>query len=258
MKQRLIRVWIGTLLSLASISWGGPIEAWHLMLAQHYTQQKQYSKALKAYEGIAVQSDSIHYNLGNILYHQQHYAEAISQYMQIQSPALMHQRYHNIGNCLMKMGEIASAVRFYRNALKFVRHPDTLFNLSLARKRLKKEAEEAEAEARKAANETLEFREGNNSIDRYKEDNGTTNLKDAKSPKEIVKKINSATAVQAGEGGKLEKLLSQDNNHSTQTKQQQIDSYEAQRWKYFFKKRSLKTLLIPLETKGESHDKNPY
>ena len=254
-----MKISIGVILSLGSIAWGGPIETWHLFLAQHYTQQQQYPKARYQYEKIEDQSDSIHYNLGNLFYHEKRYAEAISQYMQIQTPALMHQRYHNIGNCLMGLGETASAARFYRNALKFAKHPSTLSNLKLAQTRLKQEVKEAEESARKESNETRQFRDGSNLIDRYKEDNGTADLKDAKPPKVIIKKINSVSTVQVSEGGKIESPTPQENNRSTQKmKQSETDRYEAQQWEYFFEKRSLKTLLIPLETKGPSHDQNPY
>ena len=126
MKEWRMKIGIGVILSLGSMSWGGSIETWHLFLAQYYTQQQQYSKARYQYEKIEDQSDTVHYNLGNLFYREKHYTEAISQYMQIQTPALMHQRYHNIGNCLMALGEIASAARFYRNALKFAKHPATL------------------------------------------------------------------------------------------------------------------------------------
>jgi len=259
MKVWKTKISIGIILSLGSMAWGGPIETWHLYLAQYYTQQQQYPQARYEYEKIENQSDTVHYNLGNLFYREKRYTEAISQYMQIQMPALMHQRYHNIGNCLMALGETASAARFYRNALKFVRHPATLSNLKLARTRLKQEAKEAKERAGKESNETRQFRDGSKRINRYKEDNGTADLKDAKTPKHIIKKINSVSTEQISEGGKIESPTPQENNSSTKKmKPSETDRYEAQQWEYFFEKRSLKTLLIPLETKGSSHDKNPY
>ncbi len=250
------------MLSLSSIAWSSPLERWHLWMAQHYAQQQQYAKARAQYEKIENPSDRVRYNLGNLLYREKKYAKAISQYMQIQSPALMHQRYHNIGNCLVALGETASAAKFYRNALKFAKHPDTLFNLTLVQRRLKEE-EEAKKRELKESNETREFRDGSNLIDRYKEDNGTADLKDAKTPSEIIKKINSVRAAQEGEGGKIEIPTPTEVNSSKKSIKQENDRYEAQQWAYFFKKRTLKTLLIPLETpelksKGISHDKNPY
>ncbi len=247
------------MLSLSSIAWSSPLERWHLWLAQHYAQQQQYAKARAQYEKIENPSDRVRYNLGNLLYREKKYTEAISQYMQIQAPALMHQRYHNIGNCLVALGETSSATRFYRNALKFSKHPDTLFNLTLVQRQLMQEEEEAKKRELKESNETRQFRDGSNLIDRYKEDNGTADLKDAKTPSEIIKKINSVSALQEGEGGKIETpATTTEENSSKKSIKQESDRYEAQQWKYFFKKRTLKTLLIPLETKGISHDKNPY
>ncbi len=246
------------ILSLSSIAWSSPLERWHLWLAQHYAQQQQYTKAITEYKNIEQPSDQVLYNLGNLLYRKKKYAEAISQYMQIQAPSLMHQRYHNIGNCLMALGETASAARFYHNALKFAKHPDTLFNLTLVQKKLKQEEDEAKKRELKESNETREFRDGSNLIDRYKEDNGTADLKDAKTPSEIIKKINSIHAVQEIEGGKIETPTPTEENSSKKSITQESDRYEAQRWEYFFKKRTLKTLLIPLKIEGISHDKNPY
>jgi len=256
MKKLLVSTLL--ILSLSSTAWGGLTESWHLWLAQHYAQQQQYAKARVEYEKIENPSDRVHYNLGNLLYREKKYTEAISQYMQIQAPSLMHQRYHNIGNCLVALKETASAARFYRNALKFAKHPATLFNLTLVQKRLKQEEEEAKKREPKESNETREFRDGSNLIDRYKEDNGTADLKDAKTPSVIIKKINSVSALQEGEGGKIETPTPIEVNSSKKSIKQESDRYEAKQWAYFFKKRTLKTLLIPLETKGTSHDKNPY
>jgi len=258
-KHCIITIYLGLTFSLGTVAWGGPLETWHLFWAQHYMQQKQYSKARQHYEKLTNPSDTVHYNLGNLLYRQKHYTEAISQYMQIQTASLMHQRYHNIGNCLIALGEVRSAARFYRNALKFAKHPSTLANLNRTLSLLKKQEEQEEEMKRKESSETREFRDGSSMIDRYKEDNGTALLKDAKRAKIIVKKVNTVVSRETDEGGKIETVLQKDRNGSLpQAKGGTFDRYEARHWEYFFKKKPLKTLLIPLETKGKSYDQNPY
>lgn len=247
------------LILLSAFLQADPVDTWHLLMAQHYTAQKQYREAGGHYEKVSHQADALHYNLGNIYTHEKRYREAIAQYILIHTPQLLHQKFHNIANCLMALGETASAVKFYRNALKFSRHPDTLFNLKLAEALLKEEEKKEKEKDLKESNETLAFRDGSNKIDRFKEDNGTDDLKDAKTPKTIEKKRNSSAAGYTGENGEIDTTVPPEQNSSIKQQNTQLsDSYEAQYWENFFQNLSLKTLLIPLETKRSSHDQNPY
>ena len=254
-----MRHWIMICLLLGNLTYAGPIQTWHLTLAQRYVQQKHYAQALAHYEKIEPKNDTIHYNMANLFYHEKHYQEAISHYTQITSSSLMHQKFHNIANCLMQLGETASALKFYHNALKFGQHPDTIFNLKLAESILKQEEKEEKEKIRRESNEILAFREGNNKINRFKEDNGTDDLKDAKAPKEIIRKYNSTGTVQSREGGKIDFIPFKEENTSIKQQDPNLhENYVAQRWEQYFQKRSLKTLLIPLQTQGASHDQNPY
>lgn len=254
-----MRVWIILSLLLSSIALADPIQAWRLTLARYYSQHGQASQARAAYEKITPKNDHIHYNLGNLLYQEQAYQEAISHYAQISTPELMHPKYHNIANCLMKLGETATAIVYYQNALKFASHPNTRFNLTLAQALLAQKAKEAKEKELRDSNETRAFRDGAHMIDRYKEDNGTADLKDAKDPTTIHKKINTSKAAQHSTGGKVEILHDAEHNVTIQEQDQaSVDSYEAQRWEQYFRHRTPKTLLIPLETQGALHDQNPY
>lgn len=252
-----------TLLILCSgILLASPLDTWHLYRAQQYTQQQQYSKARAEYVQVKPQTDKLRYNQGNLLYREKQYAQAITAYTQIDTPALMHAKFHNIGNCLMHLGETATAIVFYRNALKFLNHPDTQQNLTLAQTRLAEEIKKEKERELKESRVTLTFRDGFNLIDRFKEDNGTADLKDAKTPKNPLKRINSTATTLTRDSSIIETNSSRENNSSQEQnstqKSQQPDTYSAQFWKSFFHKRPLKTLLIPLNTQGVSRDQNTY
>ncbi len=98
----------------------------------------KYKKALKqnpSYENAA-------YNLGNSVYEQNRFKEALPQYEFVAKSTkdkdAKSQTFHNIGNTTMKLKQYDKAVAAYKNSLRL--HPDdeeTRYNLALAQKLLK-------------------------------------------------------------------------------------------------------------------------
>lgn len=237
--------------------WGGWLDSWHIYKAKQYTKHGEYAKAIKSYNQIEAPSDEVHYNLANTLYRQGSYAQAVAQYIQMQNPLLSHQKLHNIANCMIKLEEVESAVKFYQAALKFDRHPNTIANLKLAKNILKEEEEKRKMEL-KESRVDMEFRDGVNEIHRYKEDNGTANLKDAKIPKEVDKYLNLSLDAQRRELSKIDTNQTRDKLPKAKSKTLNPDIYQVRVWQNFFENRKLKSLLVPLPNKGELNDKNPY
>lgn len=82
------------------------------------------------------------YNLGNTIYTQKQYPEAIAAYHQViqtsKDKAELHKTFHNLGNIFMKQKKYTEAVSAYKNALKNnPRDEETRYNFALAKTLLK-------------------------------------------------------------------------------------------------------------------------
>lgn len=107
-----------------------------------FTAEKNYRKALE----LNPNYDKANYNLGNSVYHQKKYAEAVPMYdlaaKTTKDKVFKAENYHNIGNAMMKQKKYAEAIKAYKNALRNNPNDDeTRYNLALAQKMLKNQAD---------------------------------------------------------------------------------------------------------------------
>jgi Ca-activated chloride channel family protein len=108
--------------------------------AKEYYQSKQYDKAAQEYRDIRTTKQSL-YNLGNSLYKQEKYKEAIDVYSKVISDEvdLEHKKLHNIGNSYVKLQNLEKAKSFYEKALKVKDDKQTRENLDIVKEALKKQ-----------------------------------------------------------------------------------------------------------------------
>jgi Ca-activated chloride channel family protein len=104
-------------------------------------QKEKQLRWIKAKE--KKQKQPAEYNLGNTIYKNKKYVEAISNYknaaLLANTSAQKHKAYHNLGNAYMQDKNYKSAVASYKNALKSnAKDEKTRYNLALAKKLLKK------------------------------------------------------------------------------------------------------------------------
>ena len=105
----------------------------------------KYKKALKQnpnYENAA-------YNLGNSVYEQNRFKEALPQYEFVAKSTkdikTKFQTFHNIGNTTMKLKQYDKAVAAYKNSLRLnPKDDETRYNLALAQKLLKDQQQNSE------------------------------------------------------------------------------------------------------------------
>lgn len=105
---------------------------------EHYTEAEiSYRKALEANS----RSTESAYNLGNALYKQGKFQEALEQYQAVlnnnQNKQQLAKTWHNIGNITMNAKDYAKSINAYKNAL--INNPsddETRYNLALAQKLL--------------------------------------------------------------------------------------------------------------------------
>ena len=251
------------LLTSVTLSVAGIMDSYHLYWAQHYAHTGQYKKAFIHYQSVNPKEDTLHYNLGNILYRQGRYQEAINHYIVISSASLQHAKYHNIANALMQLGALERAIVFYRNAQKFSSHSDTAYNLALAEGLLREAQSAEQRKALRESNETMQLRDGSEKIERFKEDNGTDDLKDAPTPERITKRDNASGLRSRHKNDLINTATPAESNQSLFIDiERENQRLKEEKWQAYFKKRKLKTLLIPLEneakTTGDQHDPYPY
>ena len=117
---------------------------------------KQYV-AQKFYEqGIADNSESYsaNFNLGNSLFRQKKYKEALEQYQKAatltKEKKEIASAFHNVGNALMEEKNYEKSVEAYKNSLKAnPKDDDTRYNLAVAQYLMKKQQEQQKQEQQK-------------------------------------------------------------------------------------------------------------
>ena len=110
-------------------------------------QKKQYTDASVAYQkalGNNTKYEKASYNLGNALYQNKNFKEAIPQYELTAETAkdkfTKAEAYHNIGNALMESKNYQGAVDAFKNSLRNNPNDDeTRYNLAVAQKLLEKD-----------------------------------------------------------------------------------------------------------------------
>ena len=116
---------------------------------KQYVAQK-FTGAQKFYEqGIADNSDSYsaNFNLGNSLFRQKKYKEALEQYQKAatltKEKKEIASAFHNVGNALMEEKNYEKSVEAYKNSLKAnPKDDDTRYNLAVAQYLMKKQQEQ--------------------------------------------------------------------------------------------------------------------
>ena len=123
---------------------------------KQYVAQK-FTEAQKFYEqGIADNSDSYsaNFNLGNSLFRQKKYKEALEQYQKAatltKEKKEIASAFHNVGNALMEEKNYEKSVEAYKNSLKAnPKDDDTRYNLAVAQYLMKKQQEQQQQEQQK-------------------------------------------------------------------------------------------------------------
>ena len=105
-------------------------------MKQNFTKAEvEYRKAISKNE---IQNKASH-NLGNLLFENKNYDEAIQEYFKTQKNSQIdlekHSAFHNLGNTYMKKKDYAQAVEAYKNALRNNSEDDEKrYNYALAKK----------------------------------------------------------------------------------------------------------------------------
>ncbi|MBN2597932.1 MAG: tetratricopeptide repeat protein [Marinifilaceae bacterium] len=110
---------------------------------EYENSEVEYRKALDK----KINSYEAGFNLGDALYKQKKYDEALKQFQTLtvaeQDPKKLGEIYHNIGNTLLMNRKIDESIEAYKESLRnFPNSKETKYNLEYARKMKQKEEEE--------------------------------------------------------------------------------------------------------------------
>jgi Ca-activated chloride channel family protein len=141
----------------------------------NFQQKEKQLRLIKAKE--KKKKQPAEYNLGNTIYKNKKYAEAISNYKNAaliaNTSSQKHKAFHNLGNAYMQDKNYKLAVASYKNALKAnAKDEKTRYNLALAKKILKKYPPKPNPKKNKKDKE-----------DKNKNDKDKSKNKDKKTPK---------------------------------------------------------------------------
>jgi len=111
----------------------------NIQKAKKLYENKKYKQASDEYRKISATPQS-YYNLGNSLYKEGKYNEAIHTYSKIvtQDKNLEASKLHNIGNSYVKQNKLQKAKEFYEKSLKLKNDKQTKENLEAVKKELEK------------------------------------------------------------------------------------------------------------------------
>jgi len=143
-------------------------------------QQEKYTDASVLFKK-ALEKNSTYkkasYNLGNALYQQKNFKEAVPQYeisaKDAEDKFIKSEAFHNIGNAAMEQKQYQQAVDGYKNSLRNNPNDDeTRYNLAVAKELLKKEKEKEKKDDKDKKDEKKKDKKDNkdNKGDKEKKD----------------------------------------------------------------------------------------
>lgn len=235
------------------------LDDYYVYQTNKFYEKKEYEKAFKYLEKIENKNSKILYNMGNILYIQGKYEEAIEFYEKVKDLELNHQINHNMANSYVKLENYEKAIEFYLKALEYKNDEKTKYNLELIK--LKKEEIDKQNQRSlikescpiKSFGALVEVHE-NTIFDRFDFDENKPMYK----AKKDETKENIVSNVK-GDDIQRDIILDVENSNIESKKAKfELNPYFEQKWDKNAEDDSLKTLLVPLEKGVISDNKKPW
>ena len=255
MKQFIFIIILSTY-SLAAI-----LDQFYLFQAQVAYKQNNLKESLDYYNKIESKSNHILYNMGNILYKQKKYQDAILKYEKIDINNLNYKTLHNLGNSYAKLSKFKIAINFYKQALNIENNNDTRQNLNLLIKiqKLKKMKDNKKSKKKEMTDKKIKGSENNvdSFDDIYFEDKVSGNIKNKKI---IIYKNNisqlKSKNIDEEYSLKDDKIIKK--NRTYNDINEDFSKLEEIKWDKSLNNRGMNSLIIPLTKKGTQDETNKY
>ena len=239
-------------------------------------ESKDYKTASEAYRQINTNNESL-YNLGNSLYKEGKYKDAIEVYNKIitKDKKLESQKLHNLGNSYVNMNNLEKAKEFYEKSLTINKDKETQENLDLVNKELEKKKEQNKNENNKKDNKKDKNNEEknkknqakskdsnnqnkNNNKQKNKKENSKDNEKESKDnqSQDVNKKKTNDKKNKEKNESKKKNDQSQDKKNS-QIKKDILSDMEEKKWMDMLQQNGTPIYMQKVKTDKESnYDKN--
>lgn len=175
----------------------------------------EYEEAARAFEKLAIESNKAEawLDLGNSYYKSGRYQRACWAYGNVvtSDPYIEWEKLYNLGNSLVKLGELEKAADLYRRALRIHDDPDVRYNLDLVLKAIAEQKRRKEREKERAGE---------------KEKRRDTKGK--------------------GEGAASKERSSQPGSRENRQKKREMSQAEEEKWMRLIQKQPLRAKLYPL------------
>jgi len=247
--------YIFLLISLLNFCFGNIFDDIKAYQASNSYKDGDYNKSFQIYNTITNKDDRVLYNIANTLYKQNKYNQALYIYEQINSSSLAPQIYYNIANCYIFLNRPKLAIEYYKASLLIKDDNDASQNLSFARKLLYIQ-EEKTKQKNKSLSSKASSKDANFS-DSSEQDQIESTWN--KQPTNSQKMANNSKLTTKKDQGQLGTLPSKDINKSQADKSREtLSIIEQKKWDKKLSNIKLKTLLIPLDFKGDYDDSKSW
>eukprot|EP01156_Anaeramoeba_ignava_P006818 Anaeramoba_ignava/a349666_24.p1 GENE.a349666_24~~a349666_24.p1 ORF type:complete len:587 (-),score=43.29 a349666_24:1962-3722(-) len=233
--------------------------------AKNYYLNKEYEKAADEYRKIPGSAHSL-YNLGNTLYKQGKYEEAVKTYSKIvtENKELEYKKLHNLGNSFVKTGALEKGKEFYEKALKIKNDKETKENLELVNKELEKQKQKENKDKNKdkkqndEKNKEEDKKGDQNKNGDKKQDDPKEKEKKNKEDQQKAQKEQDKDPSKDGNGDKKEEQ-SRAKASSGAKKQEPISDMEEKKWMKLLEDQKSPLFIQKVESKkGKNDDEQPW
>ena len=264
------------MLLVARSLFGGLLDFQTLDRAESAYQEGKYQESVASYQSLSSQDDAVHYNLGNAYYKDKKYDKAITEFQQVHQPELKAKALHNLGNAYAQSKKVDKAIAAYEEALKLSDDKDTRFNLELLKKQ-KKQQDKKDQKKKDQKNKKDQNKKDQNKKDqnkknenkdqkdqKNKDQNKDQNKKDQQKKSDQKKKEDQEKKDQQKEDKKEAEKKAQEKKDKEKPKKdekqkaedmkaakmQPISDMQERKYEKMLDKRGIKTLMVPLKSKG--------
>jgi len=234
----------------------------NIQKAKKLYENKKYKQASDEYRKISATPQS-YYNLGNSLYKEGKYNEAIHTYSKIvtQDKDLEASKLHNIGNSYVKQNKLQKAKEFYEKSLKLKNDKQTKENLEAVKKELEKKKQNQDQQNKQNQNKQKQNQKDQNqkndkqnkdSMDKDQDQKEQNKKSDKKEQKDKNNKEQSNK--EQNNSKKDEKSFSKAKQKNI--KEQEISDLEEKKWIKMLEKQNTPIFLRKGNTNKTRSDEN--
>lgn len=215
--------------------------------AHQLYEEKKFTQSSTQYRKLPSTPQSL-YNLGDALYKENKYQEALDIYNKVvtKDTDLERKKLHNIGNSYVKLNDLQKAKEFYEKSLKIQEDKETRENLDIVNKELEKQNKKQENKDNK---KNQEKKKEQNNKEQKKEKNKNQDKK--KSNKKEQEKSNENKNSKDKKSQRAQQKAQEQVNKKTLEKEE-ISQMEERKWMEQLEKQTTPILLRKANTQKES------